>query len=119
GRCPLRESAGRGGRIPGCHDGVNPYTTLFRCRAVLWRRGDCLKIQPEEITEGMVAAARLLHIDGQQPRGRDHPFRDLLGLNLEAIAAPPQHRSTSEERRVGVDAIMAAWYPASTARRLA
>jgi sulfofructose kinase len=33
-------------------------------RTVLWRRDDCLKIRPEEITEEMIAGARLLHIDG-------------------------------------------------------
>ncbi len=33
-------------------------------RTVLWRRDDCLKIRPEEITEDMIACARLLHIDG-------------------------------------------------------
>ena len=33
-------------------------------RTVLWRRDDCLKIRPEEISEEMIACARLLHIDG-------------------------------------------------------
>jgi sugar/nucleoside kinase (ribokinase family) len=33
-------------------------------RTVLWRRDDCLKIGPEEITDEMIAGARLLHIDG-------------------------------------------------------
>jgi sugar/nucleoside kinase (ribokinase family) len=33
-------------------------------RTVLWRRDECLKIRPDEITEDMVAGARLLHIDG-------------------------------------------------------
>src|SRR5258706_10824293 len=33
-------------------------------RTVLWRRDDCLKVRPEEITEDMIANARLLHIDG-------------------------------------------------------
>jgi len=33
-------------------------------RTVLWRREDCLKIRPEEITEEMIACARMLHIDG-------------------------------------------------------
>ena len=33
-------------------------------RTVLWRRDECLKIHPEEITDEMIACARLLHIDG-------------------------------------------------------
>ncbi len=33
-------------------------------RTVLWRRDDSLKVRPEEITEEMIASARLLHIDG-------------------------------------------------------
>jgi len=31
---------------------------------VLWRRDECLKVRPEEITEDMIACGRLLHIDG-------------------------------------------------------
>jgi len=33
-------------------------------RTVLWRREDCLRIDPEEIGEGQITCARLLHIDG-------------------------------------------------------
>ena len=33
-------------------------------RTVLWRRDDCLKIRPEEITEEMIVCGRMLHIDG-------------------------------------------------------
>ena len=33
-------------------------------RTVLWRRDECLKVRPEEITEEMIACGRLLHIDG-------------------------------------------------------
>ena len=33
-------------------------------RTVLWRRDECLKIRPEEITEEMISCGRLLHIDG-------------------------------------------------------
>ena len=33
-------------------------------RTVLWRRSDCLRLTPEEITEEQVVSARLLHIDG-------------------------------------------------------
>src|ERR1700738_4410036 len=31
-------------------------------RTVLWRREECLRIGPEEITEDQIACARLLHI---------------------------------------------------------
>jgi len=33
-------------------------------RTVLWRRDECLRIQPEEIGEEQIVCARLLHIDG-------------------------------------------------------
>jgi sugar/nucleoside kinase (ribokinase family) len=33
-------------------------------RTVLWRREDCLRIDPGEIAEDQIACARLLHIDG-------------------------------------------------------
>jgi sulfofructose kinase len=33
-------------------------------RTVFWRRSDCLKLDPAEITDEMIACARLLHIDG-------------------------------------------------------
>jgi len=33
-------------------------------RTVLWRRDDCLRLRPEEISEEMIACGRLLHIDG-------------------------------------------------------
>jgi sulfofructose kinase len=33
-------------------------------RTVLWRRDDCLRINPEEIAEEQIAGARMLHIDG-------------------------------------------------------
>ena len=33
-------------------------------RTVLWRRGDCLRIDPEEIEAEQITCARLLHIDG-------------------------------------------------------
>jgi sugar/nucleoside kinase (ribokinase family) len=33
-------------------------------RTVLWRRNDCLRIDPEQIAEEQIACARLLHIDG-------------------------------------------------------
>ncbi len=33
-------------------------------RTVLWRRDDCLRLEPETITPEKIACARLLHIDG-------------------------------------------------------
>jgi sulfofructose kinase len=33
-------------------------------RTVLWRRDDCLRIDPDMITEEQIVSARLLHIDG-------------------------------------------------------
>jgi sulfofructose kinase len=33
-------------------------------RTVLWRRADCLRLEPHEITPDQIACARLLHIDG-------------------------------------------------------
>jgi sugar/nucleoside kinase (ribokinase family) len=33
-------------------------------RTVLWRRDDCLRINPEQIADDQIAGARLLHIDG-------------------------------------------------------
>ncbi len=33
-------------------------------RTVLWHRDDCLRIDPENITAGKIACAKLLHIDG-------------------------------------------------------
>ncbi|HXS96939.1 MAG TPA: PfkB family carbohydrate kinase [Candidatus Limnocylindrales bacterium] len=33
-------------------------------RTVLWRRDDCLRIDPEQISEEQITCARLLHIDG-------------------------------------------------------
>jgi sulfofructose kinase len=51
---------------PGCAN-QSAYIIIDRStgeRTVLWRRDECLKIRPEEITEDMIACARLLHIDG-------------------------------------------------------
>ena len=33
-------------------------------RTVLWRRPECLRLDPDEISEAMIAGTRLLHIDG-------------------------------------------------------
>lgn len=33
-------------------------------RTVFWRRPDCLRLEPEDVPEQLIASARLLHIDG-------------------------------------------------------
>jgi sugar/nucleoside kinase (ribokinase family) len=51
---------------PGCAN-QSAYIIIDRStgeRTVLWRRDDCLKLHPEEITDEMISDARLLHIDG-------------------------------------------------------
>jgi sulfofructose kinase len=37
-------------------------------RTVLWRREECLRLEPEEITPEQITCARLLHIDGHDTR---------------------------------------------------
>jgi sulfofructose kinase len=51
-------------------------------RTVLWRRDDSLNIGPEEITEEMIAGARLLHIDGHDTAavGRAAEIARRLGI---------------------------------------
>ena len=44
-------------------------------RTVLWRRPDCLRIAPEEITSGQITSARLLHIDGHDTAAVEHAAR--------------------------------------------
>jgi sugar/nucleoside kinase (ribokinase family) len=39
-------------------------------RTVFWSRPDCLKIDPEEITEDQITCAKLLHIDGHDTAAR-------------------------------------------------
>ena len=51
-------------------------------RTVLWRRDDCLRIDPEEITPEQITCARLLHIDGHDTPAVEHAAR---------IAAPGRH----------------------------
>jgi len=41
-------------------------------RTVLWRRDDCLRIDPDEIGEEQIACARLLHIDGHDTAAVAH-----------------------------------------------
>src|SRR5262249_30184208 len=41
-------------------------------RTVLWRRDDCLRIAPAEITPEQITCARLLHIDGHDTPAVEH-----------------------------------------------
>src|SRR5438094_6383878 len=44
-------------------------------RTVLWRRDDCLRISPTEITADQITCARLLHIDGHDTPAVEHAAR--------------------------------------------
>ncbi len=44
-------------------------------RTVLWRRDDCLRIDPGEIAAGQISCARLLHIDGHDTPAVAHAAR--------------------------------------------
>ncbi|PYT25509.1 MAG: ribokinase [Acidobacteria bacterium] len=44
-------------------------------RTVLWRRPDCLRIAPSEITREQITCARLLHIDGHDTPAVEHAAR--------------------------------------------
>jgi sulfofructose kinase len=44
-------------------------------RTVLWRRPECLRIDPGEITPDQITSARLLHIDGHDTAAVEHAAR--------------------------------------------
>jgi sulfofructose kinase len=44
-------------------------------RTVFWRRDDCLRIDPEQITPEQITCARLLHIDGHDTAAVEHGAR--------------------------------------------
>jgi sulfofructose kinase len=44
-------------------------------RTVFWRRDDCLRIDPEQITPEQITCARLLHIDGHDTAAIEHGAR--------------------------------------------
>ncbi|HUJ20793.1 MAG TPA: PfkB family carbohydrate kinase [Bryobacteraceae bacterium] len=44
-------------------------------RTVLWRRPECLRITPSEITPEQITCARLLHIDGHDTAAVEHAAR--------------------------------------------
>ena len=58
-------------------------------RTVLWRRADCLRIDPQEITPEQITCARLLHIDGH-----DTPPSRGSGDRADEQASPSRSMST-------------------------
>ena len=44
-------------------------------RTVFWRRDDCLRLEPEEITDEQITCARLLHIDGHDTKAVEKAAR--------------------------------------------
>ena len=82
-------------------------------RTVLWRRDDCLRIDPEQITPEQIACARLLHIDGHDTPAVAHAAAD---------RAPPRHsrhrgRGHHLPRlRPGAAATWITWWPAPNFR---
>ena len=44
-------------------------------RTVLWRRDDCLRLLPSEITPEQITCARMLHIDGHDTAAVEHAAR--------------------------------------------
>ena len=51
-------------------------------RTVLWRRPDCLRIDPEEIAPAQITCARLLHIDGHDTPAVEHAARIAHGAGI-------------------------------------
>ena len=51
-------------------------------RTVLWRRDDCLRIDPAEIAPEQITCARLLHIDGHDTQAVEHAARIARGAGM-------------------------------------
>jgi sulfofructose kinase len=51
-------------------------------RTVLWRRDDCLRLEPSEITPEQITCARLLHIDGHDTQAVEHAARIARGAGM-------------------------------------
>ena len=51
-------------------------------RTVLWRRPDCLRIDPAEIAPEQITCARLLHIDGHDTAAVEHAARIAHGAGI-------------------------------------
>ena len=51
-------------------------------RTVLWRRDDCLRIEPSQIAPEQITCARLLHIDGHDTQAVEHAARIARGAGM-------------------------------------
>src|SRR5437016_1332145 len=51
-------------------------------RTVLWRRDDCLRIEPSQIAPEHITCARLLHIDGHDTQAVEHAARIARGAGM-------------------------------------
>jgi len=51
-------------------------------RTVLWRRDDCLRIEPSEIAPEQITCASLLHIDGHDTQAVEHAARIARGAGM-------------------------------------
>jgi sulfofructose kinase len=51
-------------------------------RTVFWSRPDCLRVQPESITEEKIAGARMLHIDGHDTPAVEKAANIARGLGI-------------------------------------
>lgn len=64
-------------RRPGCAN-QSAYIIIDQStgeRTVFWSRPECLTIAPDQITDEMIACARLLHIDGHDTPAVEHAAR--------------------------------------------
>ena len=49
---------------------------------MLWRRDDCLRIEPSQIAPEQITCARLLHIDGHDTQAVEHAARIARGAGM-------------------------------------
>ena len=54
-------------------------------RTILWRRPDCLRIAPEEISPDQIVCARLLHIDGHDTPAVEHAAKIARQAGLPVV----------------------------------
>ncbi len=54
-------------------------------RTILWRRPECLRIAPEEITPEQILCARLLHIDGHDTPAVEHAAKIARQAGLPVV----------------------------------
>jgi len=84
---------------PGCAN-QSAYIIIDRAtgeRTVLWRRDDCLRITPAEITPEQITCARLLHIDGHDTAAVEHAARlaRAAGIPVTSMSIPSITASTA------------------------